>query len=159
MTALYVIIGLAVLGGIGYGLYYYFTKVKKKKVSSHAEEQTTAPKPEESKKPEENKDTKPSKEKVVVKLQAIKREKGTGLGGYETYQEAGARLAKLSKEEFEKLNVDDKPWGQAEWANPSLTEEKILERNKHEQGMLYRSLANGKEIPQHVEILTREFDK
>lgn len=156
MAVFYTILGLAIAGGIGYGLWYYFTKVRKKKsvVTPPVVENNGSNKQEDKKE-----ESKPAKEEVEIKLNCIKREKGTGIGGYETYEEAGKRISKLSKEEFAKLEVNDKPWSQEQWAKEGLTQDEILARNKLEQSLIFRYLPNGKEIPQHAEILTRKFPK
>lgn len=98
---------------------------------------------------------------LEIKLTAIKREKGSGIGGYETLEEATARLSKITDyNEFRNLNVIERPYSKEQWNKLSAEGkyEDIDKRNKEEQGLLFRYLPNGKEVPQHAKILTRVFE-
>lgn len=95
----------------------------------------------------------------VVKLQAVKR-LGKPNNQFETYQEVGERIQKIDDiNEFKKLNIEDKPWSLQQWRDIQKQEKwkEFQDRNDFERQILFRTLANGKEIPQYAKVLTKTF--
>lgn len=94
----------------------------------------------------------------TIQLVAVKRLKGSNLLGYETESEVQARLAKLTKDEFIKLNIIDYPWSIDEWYNTGISESDIAKRNKYETEMLFAYDSNHKLDSTKSKYLVRTFN-
>lgn len=135
---LIVIACILVLAGLGVLIWWLVKRSKKKKSSSS--------------KPTINHDgSKP----VRVQLTAVALKKGKGITGYETEEELQARLYKLTRDEFEQLEVIDFPYGHTEWEALGNDADKILKRNNYEIGMYFAYDVNKKLIEDN--IIVREF--
>lgn len=134
---LIVIACILVLAGLGVLIWWLVKRSKKKKSST---------------KPTINHDgSKP----VRVQLTAVALKKGKGITGYETEEELQARLSKLTRDEFEQLEVIDFPYGHTEWEALGNDADKILKRNNYEISMYFAYDVNKKLIEDN--IIVREF--
>lgn len=96
------------------------------------------------------------KEPVTIQLHAVKLLKGTGTFGYETEEELKTRLSKLSKKEFEALNIIEFPYNEEQWNTLQDRPEDIEKRNAYEMGIFFAYDYKAKLKP-NADIICRTF--